>query len=141
MSFSFKNKRILIIDRQKYWREMLAETLAEGDSQVALLDNYEYQVGGIYFAGEHTPDLVILGCVRVGMEERELIRRILADKLHLMVFSSLLPWEEMRELFSEGADDVADKSYDPDRLISAVEDVLNAQQGDSYQRAGEKGRL
>jgi DNA-binding response OmpR family regulator len=141
MRFSFKNKRILIIDRQKYWREMVADTLSEADSQIALLDTYDYQGKANYFAGEKIPDLVILGCVRIGGEERELIHRILADGLHLMIFSTLLPWEEMRHLFHEGADDVADKTYDQERLINAVEGVFNARQGDSYQRAEEKGLL
>lgn len=141
MSYSFKNKRILVIDRQEYWREMVADTLGKAYSQIALLDTYNYQGKANYFAGAKVPDLVILGCVRIGEEERELIHRILADGLHLMIFSTLLPWEEMRHLFHEGADDVADKTYDHERLINAVEGVLNAQQGDSYQRAGEKGLL
>ncbi len=140
MRFSFKNKRILIIDRQRYWREMAAGTLAEADSQIALLDSYDYQGKADYFPGA-VPDLVILGCVRIGQEERELIHRILGDGLHLMIFSTLLPWEEMRHLFHEGADDVTDKTYDQERLISAVDGVLNARQGDSYQRAEEKGLL
>jgi DNA-binding response OmpR family regulator len=141
MRFSFKNKRILIIDRQRYWREMAADTLAEADSQIALLDSYGYQGKADYFPGAAVPDLVILGCVRIGQEERELIHRILGDGLHLMIFSTLLPWEEMRHLFHEGADDVTDKTYDQERLISAVDGVLNARQGDSYQRAEEKGLL
>jgi DNA-binding response OmpR family regulator len=141
MRFSFKNKHILIIDRQKYWREMAAGTLAEADSQIALLDTYDYQAEADYFADAKLPDLVILGCVRIGDEERELIHRILGEGLHLMIFSTLLPWEEMRHLFNEGADDVTDKTYDQERLINAVEGVFNARQGDSYQRAEKKGLL
>jgi DNA-binding response OmpR family regulator len=141
MRYSFKNKRILIIDRQKYWREMAADTLAGANSQIALLDNYDYRDKASYFPEAKAPDLVILGCVQIGDEERELIHRVLADGLHLMIFSTLLPWEEMRHLFHEGADDVTDKTYDQKRLINAVEGVFNARQGDSYQRAEEKGLL
>lgn len=141
MRFSFQNKRILVIDRQKYWREMVADTLAEADSQVTLLNDYDYDTEATYFAGGKAPDLVIMGCVRIGPEERELIHRILADGLHLMVFSTLLPAAEMRDLFREGAEDVTDKTYDQERLVNAVEEVFNARQGDSYQRAGEKRLL
>jgi DNA-binding NtrC family response regulator len=141
MRFSFKNKRILVIDRQKYWRELVADTLAETDYQVTLLDDYNYDTEAAYFTDGKTPDLVIMGCVRIGPEERELIHRILEDGLHLMVFSSLLPAAEMRDLFREGAEDVADKTYDQERLVTAVEEVFNAREGDSYQRAGEKRLL
>jgi len=139
MKFSFKNKRILIIDHQKYWRELLADTLAEADSQVTLLEDYDYQTEAPYFASGKAPDLVIIGCVRIGPEERELFHRVLEDGLHLMVFSTLLPTDEMRELFREGAEDVADKTYDKKRLVNAVEEVFNAREGDSYRRAEEKG--
>ena len=141
MRFSFKNKRILIIDRQRYWRELLAGTLAEVDSQVTLLDDYDYRTEATYFESGKPPDLVIIGCVRIGPEERELFHRILEDGLHLMVFSTLLPTDEMRELFREGAEDVTDKTYDRDRLVNAVEGVFNAWEGDSYRRAEKKGLL
>ena len=74
------------------------------------LDNYNNSSLRSRIKGED-PDLIILGCVRVGPEEQELIAQILHNKHHLLVLCAYLPEHIMRSLFLLGVDDVVDKPY------------------------------
>lgn len=90
-----------------------------------VLDHYNYTRETAYFK-DSPPDLVILGCSSIRHEERELINKVLADHRHLVVLCASLPWGDMRALFLAGADDVADKPYDSDRLVSIVNEAFMA---------------
>jgi DNA-binding response OmpR family regulator len=117
------NKRILIVDRQNYWRQTAAEVLAEKGCQVLTLDHYDYAPTTAYF-NDHPPDLIILGCATITREEHVFIQKVLEDNCHLLVLCLSLPWTDMRALFLAGADDVADKTYDPVRLVDIVRDAF-----------------
>lgn len=117
------NKHILIVDRQEYWRRLSAEALAGQCYSVHALGEYNYSPELIYFDGA-APDLVILGCPRIGDEEREFIEKVLDDKRRLVVLSAMLTWTDMHSLFLAGAEDVTDKPYDPARIVSVVEEAF-----------------
>jgi DNA-binding response OmpR family regulator len=125
MMNSSNHERVLIIERENYWREHSVRALEARGFIVKELDHYEYSPSKAYFDGK-PPDLVILGCAKIGSAERLLIHNILADKRHLIVLCTSLPWGDMRSVFLLGADDVADKPYDPNRLIKIVEHTFNS---------------
>ena len=116
---------ILLVDRQEYWRGISAKALEEKGFQVRVLSSYYYSPETAYF-DDNPPDLVILGCASVKREEREFIEQVLADGPHLLVLCASLPWRDARSVFLAGADDVTDKPYDPEQLISTVEHVLKS---------------
>jgi hypothetical protein len=55
-----------------------------------------------------------------------LIDRIIEHKDHLLVLSTSLPWDVMRQLFRHGATDVTEKPYDPGGLITTVNQVIES---------------
>ena len=116
---------ILIIDRQEYWRRLSAHTLREAGFEVIEVDDYGEEWRTV--VDDIAPiDLIILGCVAIGDEERQLIEEILQQHHRLLVFCTSLPWRVMRALFLLGAEDVADKTYDPRQLLETVEELFEA---------------
>ena len=71
------------------------------------------------------PDLIILGCARVGSEELQFIKQLLLEKHHLLVLSAYLPKSVMRSLFMQGVDDIVDKPYSSNALVQIVREVLD----------------
>jgi len=108
-------KHILLIDRQSYWRDISTDALQKVGFAVGTLDTYEYTL-----AEEEKPDLVLLGCARVGHEEQLLIDEMLARKQHLLVCCTSFSGGTMRELFLQGVDDIVDKPYNPISLVKIV---------------------
>ena len=119
----FNNKRILLIDYQQYWREISTRALRSRGFLVCPLDTYNYVLPHNCFHGEN-PDLVVLGCTQIGDEEEHLITQILAHKHHLLVLCAFLSSKVTRALFLRGVDDIVDKPYDPEYLITIVNEVL-----------------
>lgn len=115
---------ILIIDRQEYWRRLSARTLREAGFEVVEVDNYSEEWRAVVDSIGPI-DLIILGCVTVGDEEKQLIGDILQYRHRLLVFCASLPWRVMRSLFLLGAEDVADKTYDPHQLLETVGELLD----------------
>jgi DNA-binding response OmpR family regulator len=135
-------KRVLVIDRQSYWRRLSARALEERGFTVKALSTYDYLPETAYFDGE-PPDLVVLGCASIKREERELIELVLTGRSRLLVFCASLPWRDARSVFLAGADDVvADKPYDPEQLVHTVDEVFKSRGiRDSYQAEEYKGAL
>jgi DNA-binding response OmpR family regulator len=123
MDYSAQDKCILIVDLQEYWRTISADALIRRGYDVCVLSDYDYSPASANCHGK-PPDLVILGCASIGSEEQEFIKKVMADKRHLVVLSTSLPWADMRSLFLAGADDVADKSYDPGHIVNIVEEAF-----------------
>ncbi|MFN0087533.1 MAG: hypothetical protein ACKVX9_19240 [Blastocatellia bacterium] len=141
MSDRKHSKRVLIIDRQKGWRDEASQALSEKGFYVGVLDHYDYSPAEAMIAGE-PPDLVILGCPGIGREERELIHRVFEYKQHLLVLSTSLRWADMRALFLAGADDVMDKPYESTRLMDIVNQVFdNISSRSSYEQVSKEGAL
>lgn len=136
-----KVKRVLVVDRQEYWRGLSVKALKERGFNVKSLSTYDYSPETAYFE-EEPPDLVVLGCASIKREEREFIQAVLADGPHLLVFCASLPWRDARSVFLAGADDVADKPYDPDQLMNTVDEVFKSRgPRDSYQAKEYEGTL
>jgi DNA-binding response OmpR family regulator len=125
MILPLEGRRILIIDRQPYWRDKASGALEAQGARVHVLGSYDYVPETAYFNGE-PPDLVILGCSSIKHEERALMSEVLADKRHLVVLCASLPWADMRALFLAGADDVMDKPYDSNRLVGIVANAFTS---------------
>jgi len=116
-------KRILLIDHQPYWREISTNALKKDGFTVGTLDTYHYLPSQECVEGEN-PDLIVLGCARIEIEEQQLIDDVLAHKHHLLVLCTSLSWQTMRKLFLKGVDDIVDKPYNPAKLVKIVKEVL-----------------
>lgn len=114
-----EQKSILIIDRQNSWREAAATALRSSGYMVYTQDKYDSE-----FIID-SPDLIIFGCVRIRSAERRFIKKLMVNKLHLLVLSSSLPWSLVRPLFLDGVEDVTEKPYQKDRILKAVEEVFD----------------
>lgn len=134
-------KHVLVVDRQEYWRDLSTAALKRRGFSVKSLGSYDYSSEAAFFDGK-PPDLVVLGCASIKREEREFIEKVLSGGAHLLVFSASLPWRDARLVFLAGADDVADKPYDPDQLLNTVDEVFKSNvPRDSYQVNECKGTL
>jgi len=118
-----KHKRILIIDHQAYWRELSTQALEDVGFYVRTLATYNQAPLQDCLKGEKL-DLVVLGCTRVGDEEQRLIAQVLSRRQHLLVLCVSLSLQIMRSLFLLGVDDIEDKPYNPERLITIVNQAL-----------------
>ncbi len=117
------SKCILLIDYQQYWRETATDALNSVGFLVCSVDSYNYDLALECLQGKK-PDLVVLGCMRIGLEEQSLITQVLAHKHHLLVLCVFLPWQVMRTLFVQGVDNVVDKTYNTAYLIDIVNETL-----------------
>jgi DNA-binding NtrC family response regulator len=117
------NKRILLIDRQPYWREISTKGLQRAGFSVGTLDTYTYQPPQLCLE-DGDPDLVVLGCTRIQAEEQQLIDKVLAQRHHLLVLCTSLSWQTMRVLFRQGVADILEKPYNPAKLVNIVSQVL-----------------
>jgi DNA-binding NtrC family response regulator len=125
MTTESEPQQVLILDRQAFWRDLLASGLEAEGFVVQALNDYNYPLPAR--GGEpRPPDLVILGCTSVGPDEQNLIQRVLNEKQRLLVLCTTLPWRTMRSLFLAGAEDVADRTYDPDYLVGIVKEALES---------------
>ncbi|MFL5666795.1 MAG: hypothetical protein ACJ8BW_36420 [Ktedonobacteraceae bacterium] len=123
MNFSSQGKRILLIDHQSYWRELSRKALQSVGFYVHTLATYNQRPLQEWIKDEKL-DLIVLGCARIGDEERRLIELVLDHKQHLLVLPASLPWRIMRALFLLGVDDIVDKTYNPEDLVQLVDEVL-----------------
>lgn len=134
MEHNSNPKHILLIDRQDYWRKLSAQALKAAGFSVQDLGSYEVTAID-RLTGQKAPDLIILGCADIDSDELGVISHILKRQKHrLLVLSNSLPWQTMRALFLAGANDVVDKTYDPNHLVDIVEQaLLSTLPRDSYQ--------
>src|SRR5215467_4701431 len=110
MKYRSKRKHILLIDHQSYWRELSTQALRNVGFYVCTLATYS-QAPLQDFLKSENPDLVVLGCTRIGDEEQRLIEQVLDRKQHLLVLCASLSLQIMRSLFLLGVDDIVDKPY------------------------------
>jgi DNA-binding response OmpR family regulator len=113
-------KRILLIDPQDFWRVSAARALEAAGFSVCQASEYSPSSG----QRKGPPDLVVLGCANVGAREQRWIQGIVTKHWPLLVLSASLPWEVMRSVFVAGADDVTEKPYDPEHLVTIIDETL-----------------
>ena len=135
----YTSKRIVLIDYQRYWREISTKALRSSGFVVNTLDSYNYLPKEKCLQEEH-PDLVVLGCSGIRHEEQKLIDDILAHNHHLLVLCTSLSWQTMRNLFLQGVDDIVDKPYNPANLVEIVIQALeHTPRSKMYQAAERHG--
>jgi DNA-binding NtrC family response regulator len=117
--------KISLVDRQIEWRQRLIAVLAGAGYPVDAYDRYEC-LAATLSAAAVTPDVVILGCVRYGSEEGELLQALVGRGLPVLVLASFLPWIQVPLLFRAGASDAFERPYSATRLRAAVEDGLRS---------------
>lgn len=117
------SNRILIIDKQDYWRKFSKRVLEQAGFFVIDTDNYA--CGDKNSIIDLDLALVVLGCATIGPEETEVIKRILKYKQKLLVLSTSLPWQAMRSIFLLGAEDVTNKPYESKYLLEIVKNALD----------------
>ncbi len=123
MKSDSSKKHILLIDHQPYWREISTNALRGAGFTVDMLGTYHDLPSQECREGEK-PELVVLGCTRIGTEEQRLIDEVLHQKHHLLVLCTSLSWQTMRTLFLKGVDDILDKPYNPTKLVKIVNEAL-----------------
>jgi DNA-binding NtrC family response regulator len=125
----------LIVDRQKPWRDFSARSLETAGFLVRTLDSYDCSAFDACVQKEK-PDLVLFGCAAVEPEDQEMIENILRHRFHLLVLCTSPSWLIVHGLFRAGAADIVDKSYDPNRLLTLVNQTLESlSPRNSYQAA------
>jgi DNA-binding response OmpR family regulator len=123
VSSFIEKKRILLVDQNVDWLEFAAESLAaKGYFVLPPLSQYDKFPDSAYFDG-NPHDLVILGCARIRQPELDLIQKVKNSKQLLLVLCAFLSWDDRRSLFRKNVD-VADKPFDIDGLVAAVEDAF-----------------
>jgi Response regulator containing CheY-like receiver, AAA-type ATPase, and DNA-binding domains len=118
-------KRILIVDRQKSWRDFSSKNLQREGFSVRSFGVYDHSKLDLYVT-KSTPDLVVLGCSTLEPPDQEIIKHILRLRVQLLVVCTSPTWPVLHSLFREGVADVADKSYDPARLLQIVKETLES---------------
>jgi DNA-binding NtrC family response regulator len=117
------SQRIVIIERSDKWRIFACRTLEKAGFQVfyftTFQDYHQWQV-----LRAQLPLILLFGVTGVGPEERALIGHLLKYKIPLLVFSTSLIWQDLRDLFRLGVSDAHEKTYDPTRLIQIIRDEI-----------------
>lgn len=116
-----KKRQIFIIEKYSAWREFSGKTLRLAGYCVKEFSNYnDFEI-----ISPNEPDLVIIGFAKASQIEIELIKKLHQNKIHQLVLSSFLPWDEMRILFLAGADDVAEKPFSSENLLKTVSESFS----------------
>lgn len=118
-------KRILIVDRQKSWREFSTTNLQREGFSVRSFGVYDPSKFDSYVT-KSMPDLVVLGCATLEAHDQEMIEHILRLRVQLLVVCTSPSWPVVHSLFRAGVADVTDKSYDPARLLRVVNETLES---------------
>ena len=111
---------IHIIDKQGRWRKLAAMALERAGYRVAHFATYEDVVA----TNGSRPNLVVLGCARLGRNEAVLVRKLIALEQPLLVLCARLSFDEARSLLAKGVA-VADKHHQPALIVETVENALH----------------
>jgi len=133
-------KKVLIADKEPYWRDFSKRILEKKGLHVLAASDYDQLLSTLE---EEKPDLVVLGFAAIGERERQIIGEVLrlrSDR-HVLVLSTSLPLETMRELFVLGASDVAGKPFAEAELLKLVESELGEERTRSSYQEVKQGRL
>lgn len=117
------NKKILVIDKQDFWLELSVKTLTDAGYSVRAETNY-HSLAPIYHKRGTKPDLVIFGCAFIEWEELNLVASLHEEQIALLVLCTSLSWDMMREIYLAGADNVTEKPFSPEKLLSTVDNTF-----------------
>jgi len=119
-------KSILIVEDDKFLRELIAQKLAkEGYNTLTAIDGEE----GIKKIKEEKPDLVLLDLILPGIDGFEVLSRMKDDedlaKIPVIILSNLGQREEVERGLKLGAVDYMIKAhFTPREIIDKVKEVL-----------------
>jgi DNA-binding NtrC family response regulator len=118
-----KNSRmsVLVVDHQIYWRECAAEALRRKGYQISTTETYEEAMLRVEEGASW--NIVLLGCATVESKEYRLIDYLVARGQPVIVLSTSLSVQKMRNLFLQGVADVTDKTYHQANIIAIVEEA------------------
>ena len=119
-------KKILIVEDDKFLRELIARKLAKENFEVAEAADGEE---GIKKAKEEKPDLVLLDLILPGIDGFEVLSKIKEDeatqKIPVIVLSNLGQKEDVERCMQLGAVNYMIKAhFTPVEIIEKVEAVL-----------------
>jgi DNA-binding NtrC family response regulator len=120
----FKEKEFLVVDASLDWREFSYCSLNSVGCKVAKYKSYRHLREKLNDF-EKRPDLIIVGCSKPENREVRLIKYLHRKKFRQLILCSFLTWDEMRELFLAGADDVTKKPYDSQALFDTITESLS----------------
>ncbi|KKS26565.1 MAG: Response regulator receiver [Parcubacteria group bacterium GW2011_GWA2_42_11] len=121
------DKKILIIEDDKFLSEMYATKLKEAGFEVeAAYDGEE----GIYAAEEFNPDLILLDIVLPKMDGFEVMQKIRKNaglkNIIIIALTNLGQKEEVEKGLALGANDYAIKAhFTPTEVVTKVKKLLN----------------
>ncbi len=118
MPQSDKRQYVWVLDRLSHRRLRVARDLEAAGYRVEQSGSYDV------FPNGAVPDLVVLGCARVGPEERALVARFVEWAVPIVVTSSHLSEEESRGLFHLGARDVGPRPQSVGDVLEIVSKAL-----------------
>ncbi len=134
-----KKLKVLIVDREPYWLNFSKGVLKRAGYKVITAASHEELVTALQ-AGK--PDLWLLGFAAIGEAERKLIGDVLqtSGDPHVLVLSTSLPLETVRDLFVLGAADVTNKPFAERELLRLIENHLQQDRiASSYREMKERG--
>lgn len=118
--------RVVLIDRQDYWRQRCASALE--DSGYAVLQLASYDCGKALPSPE-AADLVVLCCTTVGAAEVRLIAEIRRCGEPLLLMCTLPEAVGVRAGFAAGAIDVVERPYEAEAIVTTVGHALDGTAG------------
>jgi DNA-binding response OmpR family regulator len=114
-------KRVLLIDRQDFWRQRYASAL-EGEGY-SVLQRATYDLAEC--PPPETADLVVLGCTSVGAAEVRLIGELHRCREPVLLVCTLSEAQGVRAGLSAGADDVVERPYEAAAMVATVGRALS----------------
>jgi len=118
------NKKVLVIDDEAYTLKMLESRLKAGGYDVVLAENGKEGLDKVY---SEEPDLILLDILMPVMDGFEFFKIIKNDnKISDIPILVLTARSAMEDTFlSMDADDFVPKPFDPEELMTKVQDILS----------------
>ncbi|MBU2037383.1 response regulator [Patescibacteria group bacterium] len=120
------NQKILLIEDDKFLRDLIAKKLVAEDYEVIEALDGE---SGIIKTKESAPDLILLDLILPGLDGFDVLAKLKADpaiqKIPVIVLSNLSQQEEVERVLSLGAVDFLIKAHlTPNEIIAKIKLLL-----------------
>lgn len=118
------DKHILVIDQHEFWRNLAVRALrSEGYSayELGTYDPSKFDSA----VWKNTPDLVVFGCAKVGVEEQTAIIHTIESNYPVLVLCLTLSAATMRTLFKLGVTDITEKPFEIHEITKTIQQTLD----------------
>ena len=118
-----KNPKILLIDDKPWWSGFSQKVLSEHGYKVDIAHDEE---GALMRLDSRKYDIVIMDYYVSGVDGVSSLRRILNKhpEERVVVVSAAPSWKEGRDICRAGAFDYLSKSFDENKLLESIQEVL-----------------